>query len=247
MARIVLGFALFLFSLSAVAAQPQVRGLDHIPIAVRDLDRAKAEFEALGFVLKPGRTHANGLRNLHAKFADGTELELITASAATDELSRRYVDWLRQGDGPASLGLFAPQSKPAPLEGIFFDRRQQSPTDRPEHFAHPNGARTLAAVWLAGSPAEQQLVELIGGRPVDQPACAPFATAARVLKLAEGEIMLVPAEAQRIAGRPIVAATIAVASLATVRTLLRGHGFETCTGHSLWVETSGLWLEFRAR
>jgi len=80
MARLVLGFALFVFFLSDVAAQPQVQGLDHIPIAVRDLDRAKADFEALGFVLKPGRLHTNGLRNAHAKFADGTELELITAS-----------------------------------------------------------------------------------------------------------------------------------------------------------------------
>ena len=37
-------------------AQLMVQGLDHIPIAVRDLEQAGADFEALGFVLKPG-TH----------------------------------------------------------------------------------------------------------------------------------------------------------------------------------------------
>jgi len=232
-------------SSAGAAAQPLVRGLDHIPIVVRDLERARADFEALGFVLKPGRPHANGLRNLHAKFADGTELELITASAATDDLSQRYVDWLRQGDGPVALGLFAPQPKPPPLDGIFFDRRQRSPTDRPEHFTHPNGARTLAAVWLAGSPIEQRLVELTGGRPVDQPACAPFGAAARVLKLPEGEIMLMPADAQRTPGRPIVAATVTVAGVETVRPFLRGRTVQVCGRKSVWLEISGLWLEFR--
>src|SRR6185437_6528311 len=187
---------LFLLPISA-SAQGPVQGLDHIPIVVRDLDRAAADFAALGFVLKPGRPHANGLRNAHAKFADGTELELISPGAPVDELSRRYVDWLKQGDGPIALGLFVPQGTPAPIEGIFFDHRQKSPTDRPAHFAHPNGASTLAAAWLAGSRAERALAEFAGGWPVDWPACSPFGTVARVLRLTDGEIVLLPASVQR--------------------------------------------------
>ena len=69
------------------ASEPVVRGLDHIPLAVNDLEASRADFEALGFVLKPGRRHENGLRNLHAKFPDGTEIELITVGAATDALT----------------------------------------------------------------------------------------------------------------------------------------------------------------
>jgi len=61
------------------APEPVVRGLDHVPLAVKDLEQAKADFEALGFALKPGRPHDNGLRNAHVKFPDGTEIELITA------------------------------------------------------------------------------------------------------------------------------------------------------------------------
>jgi hypothetical protein len=233
--------ALVLLS-SPAAAQIPVQGLDHIPVAVRDLDRAKTDFEALGFVLKPGRPHANGLRNLHAKFPDGTELELITVDAPTDELSRRYADWLKQGEGPMLFGLYAPSvvSVWPSLEGIFFDRRQKSPTDRPEHFAHPNGATTLAAAWLAGSPAERQLVELLGRPPVDQPVCAPFGKVVRVLRLPEGEIVLLP----RLSGRPIVAATVAVASLDPVRRFVPRSPVD-CPS-SLWVESHGLWLEFRA-
>jgi hypothetical protein len=36
-------------------AQPLVRGIDHIPVAVTDLERSAADFQALGFTLKPGR------------------------------------------------------------------------------------------------------------------------------------------------------------------------------------------------
>jgi catechol 2,3-dioxygenase-like lactoylglutathione lyase family enzyme len=58
---------------------PLLAGLDHIPIAVRDLEQASRRYQALGFSLKPGRVRANGIRNQHVKFPDGTELELITA------------------------------------------------------------------------------------------------------------------------------------------------------------------------
>ena len=242
--RLLLAGMLALVSLSA-AAQPSVQGLDHVPIVVRDLARAAADFEALGFVLKPGRRHANGLRNVHAKFRDGTELELISPGAPTDGLSHRYVDWLRRGDGPVSLGLFAPATAPAPMDGIFLDHRRKSPTDRPEHFAHPNGASTLAAAWLAGSPAERRLVELAGRLPTERPACAPFGSVVRVLTLPEGEIVLLPANVQRVSGRPIVAATVSVGSLDPVRRFVP-RAVEECAG-SLWVESHGLWLEFRAR
>jgi len=99
----------FLLATTA-AAQPApiVRGLDHIPVAVNDLERAEADFQKLGFVLKPGRPHDDGIRNAHAKFPDGTEIELITASNPTDALAEDYARWLKGGDGPAYWSLYAP-------------------------------------------------------------------------------------------------------------------------------------------
>ena len=231
-----------LFLLWGSPAMSQVQGLDHIPIVVRDLDRAAADFSALGFALKPGRPHANGLLNVHAKFRDGTELELITATAPTDELSRRYLDWLKRGEGPALLGLYVPNGTLPPMEGVFFDKHQKSATDRPEHFAHPNGASTLAAVWLAGSPAERLLIERTGGRLIERPSCAPFGTASRMLQFPEGGSMLMP----RLSDRPIVGATVTVSSLEPVRRLVP-HAIDGCTPDSRWVEAHGLWLEFRVR
>jgi hypothetical protein len=100
--RIVIAFLL------AVAASfpppdPAVIGLDHIPIAVGDLARAADDYRALGFALKPGRPHDNGIQNQHVKFTDGTELELITAPAAGDALTTTYRRHLENGDGPAFL------------------------------------------------------------------------------------------------------------------------------------------------
>ena len=54
--------------------------------------------------------------------------------------------------------------------------------------------------------------------------------------------MLLPVEAQRIDGRPIVAATVAVANLDPIRRL-GARVVARCD--SLWVETHGLWLQFR--
>lgn len=231
-----MGRLLFLLCCACVlttraSAEPQVLGLDHIPIAVRDLERAGADFAALGFALKPGRPHANGLRNLHAKFPDGTELELITATAAVDPLSSEYVEWLKEGDGPILLGLYAPDAKGAVLpRPFFFDGRQKSPTDRPEHFAHANSAYSLRAAWTTSAPPSVGIEEKAA-------SCAPFGASDRRLRLPEGEIVLLP---PRI-GRPIVAATVAVRSLDPVRHL----AIAGCTPDSLWVQTHGLWLEFR--
>jgi hypothetical protein len=171
---------------ASATAEEVIQGLDHIPLAVKNLEQSKADFQVLGFALKPGRLHANRLNNAHVKFPDGTEIELITAPAAADALSSVYHHWLERGDGPAFLGLYALDfgalvqrlswiglyldrkgglgtlSGPAELKRLFFARRQHSPTDRPEHFAHANTALSLAGVWLAGAVGEQRLLPMLG-------------------------------------------------------------------------------------
>ena len=178
------------FALVAVAAAsipahlpaaPDVRvGLSHVNIAVADLDGASADYARLGFALKEGRPHPDGIRNRHVKFRDGTEIELITAPAATDTLTTHYRQRIGAGDGPAFLAIdVEPQAAgvervaqaglPAsasggfvdfPFEGplgyVFFAGMNQSPTDRPEHFAHGNGANRLAGVTLAAESLDPE-------------------------------------------------------------------------------------------
>jgi len=239
----------------------RIVGLDHIPIAVADLERAAERYRALGFTLKPGRPHENGLRNEHAKFQDGTELELITAPEATDALTTRYRRHLASGDGPAFLAFFVRSRdrmppRDAALPDIFFGQRNYSPTDRPEHFEHPNTAQSLIGVWLAADDlsAERRLLENSGAAIARRTVHAPDETAADVAQFQDGDVVLLPAKHQTVAGRRIVGATVRVKSLATARRLLERtdasalRSVSTATYASVFLPpamTHGLWLELR--
>jgi len=97
-----------------------VIGLDHIPIAVGDLESSAEEHRELGFTLKPGRPHANGIRNQHVKFQDGTELELITTPEVRDGLTATYRRHLQAGDGPAFLALWPGCWRRSPTHGAIW-------------------------------------------------------------------------------------------------------------------------------
>ena len=78
--------------------------IDHVNIAVQDLKTARRQFEKLGFVIKPGRLHKNGILNAFTKFKDGNLLELITSSKEADELSSWYLQFIQKN--PAGAGAF---------------------------------------------------------------------------------------------------------------------------------------------
>jgi catechol 2,3-dioxygenase-like lactoylglutathione lyase family enzyme len=266
-----------LLSLPATAAEPVKIGLDHIPIAVRDLEAASATYRALGFALKPGRPHANGIRNAHVKFPDGAGLELLTVPAAVDALSTKYLNMIRAGDGPGFLSFHARDTaalhaslraggqefaetggltdlRDPALAYLFWIQDNRSPTDRPEHFAHPNGAKALRAVWIATDDgvALVSLLQQLGGRVEHGEVLAPDPVEATVVTLDEGEVIILPAHHQLLKGRPIVGASFRVTDLATVRKTLSASGIPAWTGPAnderVVVEPQrahGLWLEFQ--
>ena len=240
---------------------PAVIGLDHIPIAVQDLERAAETYRTLGFSLKPGRPHPNGIRNQHVKFPDGTELELITAPEARDPLTTKYRRHLENGDGPAFLALFVPDKARMPrdlhplLDYLFFGPRNASPTDRPEHFAHQNTASSLIAVWLAGTDLthERALFTRLGATIVKHEVNVPGRVQADVAQFREGEVLLLPVSHQRVKGRRIIGATLRVRSLSKVREILGARQIPLATSDipssaSVFVapeHTHGIWLEFQ--
>jgi hypothetical protein len=237
---------------ASAESPPAAVGLDHIPIAVA---------------------------NEHAKFADGTELELITAPEARDALTTTYRQHLAHGDGPAFLALYAPSIDAAAariggswkgdirrgpflylgeqdgLGYLFLGPRNASPTDRPEHFAHANGASSLVRVWLAGDLApERRLLESLGAVVSRYEVHVPGRVTADVAHLPEGDVVLLPADRQLVAGRKIVGATLRVAALAALEAVLARSGgtpparVATPQGTSIVLppdRTHGLWLEFR--
>ncbi len=251
-------------AISAAAPAAPIQGMDHMPLAVRNLDQARADFEKLGFVLKPGRHHDDGIRNAHIKFADGTEIELITAAAPTDALATEYTDFLKAGDGPAFWSLYSPNldaltqrlaklglspqndgeivtfSQAALPHRLFFAGREKSPTDKPAYFMHPNTAYRLAGAWLAGAAPEAKLTQKLGATRTEGPVCAPFAKHGVSLSLPEATIVFVEPTAAWPSSRSLLGATVLVRSLDTARAVLRQNHvafLETpgCVHASLWI------------
>ena len=181
---LLLALVLWAGSLRAASDTPSepMAGIDHVPTVVADLDTAVAQFQALGFAVKPGRPHADGLRNAHIKFPDGSGIELIQPpSSPTDALTREYQQLLRQGEGPVFLALHVRdtdalrraldrarigyteesgniQPDDPHLRFLFLVRDNRSPSDRPEHFAHPNTADALSVVWIEADTATRSSV-----------------------------------------------------------------------------------------
>ena len=276
---VLLGVLTATLALSQAAQGPATTGLDHIPLAVVDLERAGATFRRLGFALKPGRDHANGIRNAHVKFPDGAGIELVTAPKAVDALSARYVDLLRAGEGPAYVSFHARETgrlhaalragsyefrqegeithlRLSELDYVFVVRDNRSPTDRPEHFAHANGATALSVVWVAteNGDALARLLVQCGGRQERRQVLAPRAAEATVVTLAEGEVVILPKGHQVVAGRPVIGASFSVPDLARVRRTLVQARITPWAGtpdaERVVVEPSsahGMWLEFSRR
>ncbi len=255
----------------ADAQQPLIQGLDHIPIVVADLAQAEKDFRAMGFAIKPGRFHGDGIRNAHVKFPDGTELELITAAAAVDPLTGEYRRRLRSGDGPVYFGLYAPDLAAllrgvrsmgmplerdggalvfpldSPLHSLFFGAREKAPTDRPEHFAHPNGAVRLSGVWVREQQGERLLLQRLRIPMRRSQPCGPIPGRIVVAELPEASVNLVTGAG----ANSVIGARVEVKNLAALEKSLQHGHFEPrkyeCDPHALWlspVSAHGIWLQF---
>lgn len=153
--------------------------LDHLPIAVPDLDSAVEHWQqSLGFAIKPGRLHGNSIDNAHIRLPDGSALELITATRPADELAAFYVALIETGGGAGALALepldfdaataaiaragirheittgpyyrWLTFEAGSTIDWLFLAETTSRPPDLPEHLAHPNGALRLAGVRIEG-------------------------------------------------------------------------------------------------
>jgi len=233
--------------------ETSVLGMDHIPIVVKNLDSAAYAYKAMGFSLKTGRPHLNGIVNQHVKFSNGTELELIMAPEARDSLTAEYVNHVREGEGPLYFGLFttniaavAGQLRAAnqtyaggkhiivfpmnhPCHPLFFGTRNVSPTDKPEHFAHKNTAFALTKIWLAPDDLTEykNLLRSLGIEMERQQVNFSSSHAiAQIARVKEGEIIFLPKSFQVVPGHIVVGATVQVTNIETTRAMLTQSGLK---------------------
>ncbi|MBI3029742.1 MAG: VOC family protein [Candidatus Rokubacteria bacterium] len=74
-----------------------LRGIDHLVVAVPDLDTAIRNYAGLGFTVVPGGRHPVGTHNALIAFADGSYLELIAFYEPTPD--HRWWAPLQKGGG----------------------------------------------------------------------------------------------------------------------------------------------------
>jgi glyoxalase-like protein len=259
---------------TVLAALAPLSGLhiDHVPIAVRDLPGAVAEFRALGFTIKPGRPHHNGIENASIKFADGSYVELITAHNGTDRLARQYEEMLKAREGASYLflrdangeftkrvvsaggqreesGPFAftelPQSWHAPhLQLIQYLAPGE---DSPDIYKHLNGALRVAAVWMFVDDRNESLIQELGALPEVTNPLGFDNRAARTVELANRTRLLL---AKRRAGDPtgvtVPAILIEVDSLDSLRKSV-SHERTLSRNGVVWLPATqmhGLWIGF---
>lgn len=80
-----------------------LQGVDHVVIAVANLDQAAADFARLGFTLTMRGRHTMGSEN-HCAMFPGDYFELL-AVPADHPVTRYYSDFLARGDGLAAVAL----------------------------------------------------------------------------------------------------------------------------------------------
>lgn len=103
-------------------------GIDHIVIAIHDLEKASAAFESAGFTVTPGGSHPTGTHNALIPFSDGSYLELIAIE--NPDLAKGH-PWFERMGGKQGFVTFAVGADPlddelerlAPLGITAVDRK----------------------------------------------------------------------------------------------------------------------------
>lgn len=85
-----------------------IRGIDHVVIAVRDLEGASEHYRQLGFTVTPGGEHTGGVtHNALIPFADGSYLELIAFREPDREQDHKWWAKLANGEGTVDYALLS--------------------------------------------------------------------------------------------------------------------------------------------
>lgn len=85
-----------------------IRGLDHVVLVTRDLERAVADHRRRGFTVTPGGTHADGVtHNALVPFADGSYLELVAFRDLARGHGHRWWKIAADGGGFADFAVLS--------------------------------------------------------------------------------------------------------------------------------------------
>lgn len=81
------------------------KGVDHIIIAVRNLEESSHDYNALGFGVEKGGRHPGGTENFVSFFTDRTYLELLGYYEIKDQMTGDVAKFLEKREGAVGCGL----------------------------------------------------------------------------------------------------------------------------------------------
>ena len=135
-----------------IAVRKHVKGIDHVVIAVRDLDSTQDAFRRMGFTLTPRGHHTLGSQNHCVMFAhDYFELLMVPQRLPGREY---YYDYARIGDGLAAVALKTDNARGAFGELTAAALAPSDPVDFSRPVQLPEGAK-LASFRITQLALEQ--------------------------------------------------------------------------------------------
>jgi hypothetical protein len=198
--------------------------IDHVITIVADLDSTVSTYQKLGFTLKQGRLHNNGLINAHIKFKNHTSFEIMSIKGEPkDEIARDYKELLKSGEGGVYLAItgISGDSMVVKLNGlgiefnripgkswdyitfsgnsilahIFFIEYHINTTDSRETLTHKNLVERINSVWIEANDSVQYLFNGLGLMPVDNVNDSVLGEGQGYFT-DSGEIILIPSKGQ---------------------------------------------------
>ncbi|MGH8705908.1 MAG: VOC family protein, partial [Burkholderiales bacterium] len=136
-----------------------IRGLDHVVILVRDLDRARDTYARLGFTLTPRGFHTLGSQN-HCIMFGRDYVELLAVPGPHPAL-QYFAEFLARGEGLAAIALATDDANSAHAELAAAGVAADPPLDFSRPVELPGGTRDAAF----------RIVQLPVG---DTPGCRAF-------------------------------------------------------------------------
>lgn len=129
-----------------------ISGIDHVVIAVHDLDHAQSVYARLGFTLTPRGVHSLGSQN-HCVMFGRDYFELLAPPRAHPAM-QYYNDFLARGDGLAAIALATEDANAAQAALCANHIGADAPLDFARPVALPEGTRD-AAFRIVQLPVEQ--------------------------------------------------------------------------------------------
>ena len=207
---------------------------DHLIIGTTNISDSRNFFsDVLGFNIKNGRQHVNGINNLFIEFEDDSEIELLTVNDPKDKIARKYKSLIEQNKFGMQFAMRTSRlneitSHFANLNSVYntiheneiysvlsknkYDERL--PLFLIEHknknfnteTDHQNSAKGIRSIWFSTQNLKNSIFDLadLGYQLIDTTKIFGFSNKSVIMRNENFEIILIEDKDYKISGVTII-------------------------------------------